>query len=191
MTEKPEPVSFESLAAEIIKITNTQLSDAGRADLRVSQDDFHLHGSSRPDPKSDLYFKFDVAEELPLAILPVFGLQSDETIEGFGSDLAKAILNLDAGRETLTLYHHSVRAAATEALEGSGGSGDRVRLAGVGLKHTYAYHLAHSKWQEAANFVLATIDLEITERDGEPDRRQIVVEEPEEVAGEIEAYLPR
>ncbi|HEY0027360.1 MAG TPA: hypothetical protein VGC35_05780 [Allosphingosinicella sp.] len=189
MSESAEPISFDELSAKSSR--QQMLSNVGRADLSVSRNDFHLFESTRPDASSDLFFKFRVTNDLPLEIAPVFGLQTDDTINGFGSDLAKAIMNLNPGRETVTRYHQAVGAAAIEAVEEQRGSGDDIKLAGVGLKYTCAFYLAHSNWREAVNFVLATIDLDITGPNGKPDRTQIVVQEPEEVAEEIEARLPR
>jgi len=181
---------FHNEIQQIVEIVNTQLIDGGHQDLTIEAGDFQLEPSSIPNPASDLQLKFTLGPDLHVNVAPIYLLDSPHQLESFANDLTKALVNLNQARKFLIRYHRSVRAAANRAVRSARGSGYRIKLVEVALKRTYAFHLTYTKWREAVSHVLATIDLEILRAKGEPDEHYLVIEEPQDVAHEVENVLP-
>lgn len=181
---------FNDEIQQIVEIVNTQLIDGGHQGLTIQAGDFQLEPSSIPNPESDLQLQYTLSPDLHVNIAPIFLLDSPDQLESFAHDLAKALVNLNQARKFLIRYHRSVRAAANKAVKSARESGYRIRLVEVALKRTYAFHLTNSKWREAVSYVLAMIHLEILRAKGEPDEHYLVIENPEDVAHEIESVLP-
>ena len=181
---------FQNEIRQIVKTVNTQLGEAGHTTLVIQESDFQFEPSSNPNPESDLHLQYKLSDDLNVNVAPIFLLDSQRQLEKFTNDLVQAIVNLDKARKFLARYHRSVRAAANVAVRSARKSGYRIKLVEVGLKRTYAFHLTFSKWREAADHVLATIDLEILRANGEPDQHYLVVENPEDVAFEVASVLP-
>ncbi len=189
MSTNIAPAQFHNEIQQIVEIVNAQLIDGGHQDLTIEASDFQLEPSSTPNPVRDLQLKYALGLDLHVNIAPIFLLDSPHQVESFANDLAKALVNLYQARKFLIRYHRSVRAAANKAVKSARGAGHRIRLVDVALKRTYAFHLTYAKWREAVSHVLATIDLEVLRANGEPDEHYIVIEEPEDVAHEIESVL--
>lgn len=182
--------NFEYVAQQITEAVNARLIDTGQGELAIKVSQVQLEPGVSASTLSGLYLQYEVGDGLNLEVAPIYLIDSDDRLESFANDLAKALVNLDKARKFLVRYHRSVRAAAKAAVRSARESGYRIKLAEVALKRTYAFHLTHPKWREAADHILATINFEILRANGEPDEHYLVIEEPENVALEIESVLP-
>lgn len=78
-------------------------------------------------------------------------------LEQFAADLAAALPNVRRASAMLRRYIAGVRRAAIKEVEAARAAGLDLQLADVAPKPTYAWHMAHPSWREAAYHVLAQV----------------------------------
>ncbi|MCI4652611.1 hypothetical protein [Sphingomonas aquatilis] len=103
----------------------------------------------------------------------------------FAAELVAALVNVEAAKWSLRRYAGSVRRAALAVIEESRSTGLELSLVGVTFKSTRAFHLTHSDWRVAADYILAEVLVEGLDDSLRPIVHKLIVEEADDVADEI------
>ncbi|MBX7489753.1 hypothetical protein K3177_14690 [Qipengyuania sp. GH25] len=102
---------------------------------------------------------------------------------------AAAMITLDKGQRKLISYADEMRVAAVAEVEQARTNGLDIRLVGIGFKPIYAQVLDRMDREEALDRIVAEVKLEVTSFTLEREVERFTVEEPEDVADEIQDYV--
>ena len=170
-----------------VKLVRAKLDSEGHQDVEIRRQWID---------ESDSVFQFllnvPVGAELivPLRVVgPLYGASGTEAVTQHVADFAGALVTLRKAERMLTKYVRDVRRAAVTAIAAARGEGLDILLANVTLKPTYACLLTGHSWEEAAYSILAVVHVRHTSSKFEQEVSEFWVEEPEDVAEELEEML--
>lgn len=171
----------------IIELVRASLDQMGHQDIAVDR-----QWIDEDTPGEPFLLNVPVGADLivPLRALSGFlEVGANERMSDYVRHFAGALVNLRRAERMLGKYSRDVRRAALRAITDARADGLDVQLAGVGFKPTYAWHLSGSSWKDAASHVLAVVEVRCTSFYLQPEVARIIVEEPEDVAHELETLL--
>lgn len=169
---------------DFIRHVRAKLDACGHADIAISR-----QWIDESTPGEAFLLNVPVGTDLVVPLMPTVGLfersvaEADREIGQF----AKALVNLRAAEKMLATYVRDVRRAASQEIAAARAAGLDLLLEGVDLRPTYAVHLTHKSWKEAAGNVLASVRVRNTSFLLRPETTELLVVEPAEAADEIAA----
>ena len=101
---------------------------------------------------------------------------------------ASALVTLKAGENTLVSYADEMRHAAIDEVRKAQADGLDIRLAGIGFKPAYAHTLDRTDREDALNYIIAEVKLEVTSYDLKREIVSLTLDEPEDVASAIQEH---
>lgn len=172
---------------EFVAMARAELAAMGRPDVTIERS-----WIDEDEPGCPFLLHVPVGTELTIPLKVMDAFLHDRTAEDrkrHAAELAKALVNLRSAEVTLVKYVRDVRKAANAAVAAARAEGLDVLLDRVGLKPTYAYHLTHKNWKDAAMHVLASLTFRHTSFYLRPGTSDVHVEEPGDVAEELKSIL--
>ncbi|SEL80488.1 hypothetical protein SAMN05216382_2685 [Sphingomonas palmae] len=169
---------------EIISMIRNRLDEAGHADVTVSR--LWIDEDTVGYP---FLLHVPVGAELTVPLRPREDIAYANDAEAIGrhaGHFAAALINLKRAEKMLGKYARDVRRAAVSEIAAARAEGLDILLERVGFKPTYAYHLTHSSWKEAALHILGEVTVRHTSFYLRPETSVLWVEEPADVARELE-----
>ncbi|MDG5750454.1 hypothetical protein P8R33_04990 [Qipengyuania sp. XHP0211] len=133
-----------------------------------------------------------VASDLVITIRPsVAGRRTardeDWTLEARA--FASALITLDQGKDSLAEYARTMRAAAMREIDSARALGLDIRLAAVGFMPCRAHTLDREDRQEALDYVICEIQVEMTSYSLGREILFLTIEEPEDVPAAVGEHL--
>lgn len=182
-----DAASLTTLLDDVYERVCSRLAQGGHTSINLRREWFEAVSYDAQQP--DLIAKVPVGRDLFLRIVACRRGDSDiqALADRFAAELPAALVNVEAAKWGLRRYAANVRRAAMSAVEESRRAGLDLSFAGVTFKRTRAFHLGHSDWREAADHILAEVLIVGLDDDLRPTLHELIVEEAEDVAGEIEA----
>lgn len=172
---------------QFVAAIRAALDEAGRPDIAVSR---QWIDEDTPGYRFLMNVPVGAALTVPLkAMTSFFEARSDDDLQWNAREFAKALINLNLAGKMLEKYARDVCTAASAAIAAARADGLDLLLEDVGFKPTYAYHLTGASWKDAAYHVLAAVTVRHTSFYLRPDRSEIWVEEPADIADELAGIL--
>lgn len=171
---------------EFVALVRAKLDAAGHRDVAIER-----HWISQNTLGHAFVLNVPVGAELVIPLVPTSGLYSEpsEDADRHINDFAEALVNLRAAEKTLTKYVCDVRQKASQEIAAAQATGLDVSLEGVALKPTYAHHLVHPSWKEAASHILAVVQVRAISFYLQPESAQLFVKDPEDVVDKLQTLF--
>ena len=185
MTQRNDRSTFTN--RDFVAMVRVELAAAGRPDIIIERS-----WIDEDEPGYPFLLRVPVGTDLTVPLQAMDGFfhtRTDDDRKWHAVEFAKALINLRSAERMLTKYAKDVRRAANAAVAAARAEGLDILLADVGFKPTYAYHLTHKAWKDAAFHVLAEVTLRHTSFYLRPETSVTWVEEPAEVAKELAGIL--
>lgn len=180
-------VAVASLLDSVFDTVNTRLCEMGRSDIAFSRDWLESEDGERSLPR--LIARVPVGSKLSLCIMACDRGSVDLSELGarFAEELPAALVNVTSARWSLRRYAGSMRRAAMAAIDASLALGLELSLVGVTFKRTRAFHLGQADWREAADHVIAQVQVGGLDHNLRPTVHELIIDNPDDVAREIMA----
>lgn len=185
MTIKTEQRTFTN--RDFVALVRAELAAAGRPEIAIQR-----NWIDEDEPGEPFLLHVPVGTELSVPVRARHDFLRARTVEDVkrnAVEFAKALINLRSAEAALVRYARDVRKAANAAIAAARADGLDVLLDRVGFKPTYASHLSYSDWKDAASHVLANVTVLHTSFFLRPDTADVYVEEPADVAEELQIVL--
>ena len=172
---------------EFVAMVRDELAAVGRTDVAVERS-----WIDEDEPGYPFLLHVPVGTDLSVPLKAMDGFfhtRTEEDRKWYAVEFAKALINLRSAEAMLVKYARDVRKAANAAVAAARADGLDVLVDRVGFKPTYAYHLTHKAWKDAAFHVLANVTFRHTSFYLRPETSDVYVEEPEHVAEEMKSIL--
>lgn len=172
---------------DFVAMVRAELASMGRPDVTIER-----NWIDEDEPGEPFLLHVPVGTELSIPLRARDGLRQARTAEDqnrHAAMFAKALINLRSAETMLVKYARDVRKAANAAVAEARADGLDILIDRVGFKPTYAFHLGHEKWKDAACHVLANVTFRHTSFYLRPETSDVYVEEPGDVAEEMATIL--
>lgn len=172
---------------EFVAAVRSELASAGRPDIGFERS--WIDEDTRGD-RLLVHVPLGTELSVPLKVMnSFFEMKSQEDLKWHATEFAKALVNLKLGEAMLLKYARDVRRSANAAVASARAEGLDILLEKVAFKPTYAYHLTHKAWKDAAHHVLAAVTVRHTSFFLRPTTSNVWIEEPADVATELAGIL--
>lgn len=171
---------------EFIALVRAKLDTADRQDVAIDR-----LWIDEDEPGYSFLLNVPVGPELVVPLKPTNDFFDCPTgnLDWHIDYFATALINLKSAEKMLTTYAQDIRREARKQIAAARAEGLDVSIVNVGFKPTYAWHMSGKDWRAAAYHVLAEIKLRHTSFFLRPKTSSIWVEQPSNVAMEIEPLL--
>lgn len=177
---------FRSQHRKFVDDIRQNLDELGNADIMLRPS--WLIERDKGDPFS---LEVPVGPDLVVSLRPrhIEGKEAASEIwvreaETFSS----ALVTLKAGENTLVSYADEMRDAAVDEVRKAQADGLDIRLAGIGFKPAYAHTLDRTDREDALNYIIAEVKLEVTSYDLKREIVSLTLDEPEDVVSAIQEH---